>query len=115
MAESSFARQLKKGVMDMIVLQLVGEKDTYGYELIQELSRRGEDFFTLKEGTLYPVLYRLEDNGLIEAFWKHEVGRSVPKEYYRITENGREKLREYIGVWKSFENCVDSLCGEGEP
>ena len=115
MAESSFARQLKKGVMDMIVLQLVGEKDTYGYELIQELGRRGEDFFTLKEGTLYPVLYRLEDNGLIEAFWKHEEGRSVPKKYYRITENGREKLREYIGVWKAFENCVDSLCGEGEP
>ena len=55
----------------MIVLKLVAEKDTYGYELLLELSERGDGFFDLKEGTLYPVLYRLEDSGMIEAFWQN--------------------------------------------
>lgn len=110
--DSRFARQMKKGVLDMIVLKLVAEKDTYGYELLLELSERGDGFFDLKEGTLYPVLYRLEDSGMIEAFWQNGTGRSTPKKYYRITDAGRETLTEYLGIWKQFEKCVDDLCEE---
>ncbi|MCC2254505.1 PadR family transcriptional regulator [Ruminococcus sp. CLA-AA-H200] len=113
--DNRFAQQMKKGVLDMIVLKLISEKDTYGYELLQELEKRGDGFFDLKEGTLYPVLYRLEDGGLIEASWKNGEGRTVPKKYYRITEDGRKLFAEYRDIWSRFSTCVERICGEEEP
>ena len=97
----------------MIVLKLIGEKDTYGYEILQELERRGSDFFTLKEGTLYPVLYRLEDSGLICSSWQPGEGRNAPKKYYSITEDGSKAYEEYRIIWKKFEDCIRQICGEG--
>ena len=117
--ESRFTQQLKKGVLEMVVLCIILEKDTYGYELLQELGKRGEGFFDLKEGTLYPILYRLEDDGLIQSSWKQDPERSggrrpAPKKYYRITEAGSRAAEDYRDIWKKFEQCVDHLCGEGE-
>lgn len=111
--DNKFAQQLKKGVLDMVVLRLVEEKSTYGYEIIQQLEQRGEGFFNLKEGTLYPVLYRLEDSGLIESFWQNGEGRTAPKKYYTITEKGSETYREYRNLWMEFQNCISHICGEG--
>ena len=65
--ESRFERQLKKGALEMLVLGLVCAGPTYGYELLDSMARRSNGLFALKEGTLYPNLYRLEDDGLIEA------------------------------------------------
>ena len=58
--EDSFAQQLKKGVLEMLVLKLICEKPAYGYELLSELKKSSQGRFCLKEGTLYPILYRLE-------------------------------------------------------
>ena len=109
--EEKFAQQLKKGVLDMVVLKLISKKQTYGYELLQELEQQGEGFFQLKEGTLYPVLYRLEDSGLIEASWKMSEGRTAPKKYYQITEKGNQIYHAYESIWKDFHACVEKLCG----
>ena len=68
--EERFIQQLKKGVLDMVVLQLVAQRNTYGYEMLQQLEEESNGFFTLKEGTLYPILYRLEDNKLIQSAWQ---------------------------------------------
>lgn len=110
--EEKFIRQIKKGVLDMIVLRLVTAKDTYGYEIIQELERKGNDFFQLKEGTLYPVLYRLEDSGLIRSEWKFQEGRNTPKKYYTATGRGREAFQNYRSVWEQFVQTVNEICGE---
>lgn len=110
--ENKFIQQMKKGVLDMIVLNIIRKKHTYGYELIQKLEREGEGFFDLKEGTLYPVLYRLEDSGFIRASWHTEEGRTAPKKYYEITEEGRTVLEEYRKIWGNLKICVDRLCGE---
>jgi PadR family transcriptional regulator PadR len=59
--------QLKKGILSIIVLKLIGDRDMYGYEIIQELDVLSDGYYKLKEGTLYPVLYRLEDSGWIES------------------------------------------------
>ena len=112
--DNKFAQQLKRGVLDMVVLRLVQEKSTYGYEILQNLEQRGEGFFDLKEGTLYPVLYRLEDSGLIESFWQNGEGRAAPKKYYTITEKGRETYGEYRNLWTHFQSCITKLCGEGD-
>lgn len=112
--ENRFAQQIKKGVLDMIVLKLISERDTYGYELIQQLEKRGHDFFKLKDGTLYPVLYRLEDSGLIVSAWKNGEGRSTPKKYYSITKAGWEAYQRYWQTWTEFSACVARLCEEEE-
>ena len=109
--EEKFAQQLKKGVLDMVVLKLISQRQTYGYELLQKLEQQGEGFFQLKEGTLYPVLYRLEDSGLIEASWKMSEGRTAPKKYYQITEKGNQIYQAYESIWKDFHACVEKLCG----
>lgn len=110
--ENKFAQQLKKGSLDMVVLRLILKKQTYGYEILQELERLGRDFFTLKEGTLYPVLYRLEDNGLIESSWQQGHGRSAPKKYYSVTEKGQKAYLEYRELWVEFQRCIQKICEE---
>lgn len=109
-----FVQQMKKGVLDMVVLKVLAEKDNYGYEILQELERRGGDFFHLKEGTLYPVLYRLEDSGCICSAWQEGQGRSAPKKYYTVTEQGKEVYEQYWNQWNEFVACVKSICEEGE-
>ena len=68
--------------------------------------------FELKEGTLYPVLYRLEDQGWIEPEWeqpKPGAKRGVPRKYYRLTAPGKEQLAQLKREWKSFAGSVNDL------
>ena len=64
------------------------------------------------EGTLYPILYRLEDDGLIEAVWQQETGRAAPRKIYSVTEKGREENERRLGLWAGFRTAVDHFCGE---
>ena len=60
-----YEQQMKKGVLEMLVLKLLSEDEKYGYQLISELKEKSGEMFLLKEGTLYPILYRLEDEALV--------------------------------------------------
>lgn len=112
--ESKFVQQLKKGVLDLVVLRLIANADTYGYEIIQKLEKTGGPHFKLKDGTLYPVLYRLEDSGYIRSAWQMNEGRANPKKYYSITPEGRQKYQEYWDSWNAFNESVRQICGEGD-
>lgn len=79
---------MKKGVLDMLVLKLLSEDEKYGYQIISELRDRSRERFLLKEGTLYPILYRLEEDGLVESRWSGAEGRKVPRKYYHISGHG---------------------------
>ena len=68
--ESRFSRQMKKGVLEMLVLGLVCEQPGHGYELLNRLAVRSGGFLHTREGTLYPILYRLEDDGFISSSWQ---------------------------------------------
>ena len=85
--------ELRRGV---VVLAVLSQMDTarYGYSLIQSLAEQGLD---IEEGTLYPLLRRLEKQGLLESEW--EVGESRPRKYYRISDTGREVLSTLIAEW----------------
>ena len=112
--EDRFSQQLKKGVLEMLVLKLICGKATYGYELLSLLKEQSGGRFVLKEGTLYPILYRLEDDGLIAAKWSQGEGRSAPKKIYEATEAGRqENLRRQL-LWKEFEATVNGFLTGGE-
>ena len=68
--ESRFSRQMKKGVLEMLVLGLVCEQPGHGYELLNRLAVRSGGVLHTREGTLYPILYRLEDDGFISSSWQ---------------------------------------------
>ncbi len=106
-------RELKRGTLEMILLKLLSERPMYGYELVSTLEVRGGPPFQLKEGTLYPVLYRLEDAGLIEAHWE-TLERGVPRKYYRLTRAGTEQLEALVEEWHEFARAISRLLAAGE-
>lgn len=112
--EDRFSQQLKKGVLEMLVLHMICQQPSYGYELLQRLKGESHGRFTLKEGTLYPILYRLEDDGFIVARWSQGEGRTAPKKMYEATEAGRlEDIRRY-GIWTEFEETVNGILAGGD-
>jgi PadR family transcriptional regulator PadR len=110
MPEKLFDRELKRGTLDMILLSLISEREMYGYELISTLEERGGSAFQVKEGTLYPVLYRLENAGFIEARWE-TAERGVPRKYYHLTPAGSQQLQELTKAWQEFSSAIDVLLG----
>ena len=108
------ARQLKRGTLEMILLKLLEERPKYGYELVSELAERTAGGFELKEGTLYPVLYRLEDQGFIEPEWQAPK-RGVPRKYYRLTDVGGGRLEELRRQWRAFSESVELLMAGAAP
>ena len=101
-----YEKQMKKGILEMLILKLVGQEPKYGYQIIQEMKEKSQDTFLLKDGTLYPILYRLEDDGLVVSEWSELEGTQVPRKYYRITEQGRQALEEIESVWRRISDGV---------
>lgn len=95
-----YERQMKKGVLDMLVLKLLEAEPKYGYQIIQEMREKSEETFLLKDGTLYPILYRLEDDRLVISRWSEAERKQVPRKYYEITQDGIRALQEMEKVWK---------------
>jgi len=106
-----YEQQMKKGVLEMLVLQLLSEQEKYGYQLICELRDKSREMFQLKEGTLYPILYRMEDDGLVRSRWSQPQNKEVAKKYYQITEEGKENLQHLKELWQSFSLTVNEVLG----
>ena len=104
------AREQEPGGMDLLILHLLAERDMYGYEMVTELASRSNEVFQLKEGTLYPLLHRLEKDGAVSAYEEEKEGRV--RRYYRLTRKGGEKLRERTEAWETYSGAVNAvLCG----
>ena len=112
--EDRFSQQLKKGVLEMLVLRLICCKPTYGYELLTSLREKSGGRFVLKEGTLYPILYRLEDEGMIRAKWSQGEGRVAPKKIYEATEAGVLENIRRMSLWKEFTETVNGFLEEAQ-
>lgn len=111
--EQQFARQLKKGALEMLVLALLDRRASHGYELLLRLKESTGGQLVLKEGTLYPILYRLEDDGCIVSAWQSPTGEpQTPKtarKVYQITGQGRAVLAEHLEVWRQFKDSVEQV------
>lgn len=112
--EDRFSQQLKKGILEMLVLKLICDAPNYGYELLNQLKEQSNQMFLLKEGTLYPILYRLEDEGLITASWQTGTGRAAPKKIYEATAAGRQENLRRQQIWHAFENTVNVFLSGGK-
>lgn len=99
------------GSTNLLVLSLLQHKDMYGYEIIRELEIRSDDTFKFKEGTLYPVLHRLENEGFLKSYKeKAETGRE--RKYYKVTPKGVKQLKEEKKQWKVFSTSLNQVIGE---
>lgn len=96
----------------LLVLSLLSGEDMYGYQMIVELARRSNRTFDMKEGTLYPVLHGLEQEGFVEAYRK-EAPTGRERKYYHLTRKGREALREEEQAWKRYSGAVDAVLRSG--
>lgn len=109
--DEKYERQMKKGVLDMLVLKLLEPEAKYGYQIIQEMKEKSGETFLLKDGTLYPVLYRLEDDGLVISQWSRAEGKKPSRKYYEITADGKAALAGIEKVWKRISGGIQKIMG----
>ena len=106
-------RELARGTLELAVLHLIREKARYGYDLLTTLIDATDGALDVKEGTLYPVLHRLEDGGYIEASWEAE-GRAAPRKYYGITKAGKQRLVALRSEWERLASGMTQLLDGGK-
>ena len=98
--------QLLKGVLDMCLLAIISEEPSYGYEMVKKLAARGLDL--VSEGTIYPVLSRLQKGGLVEGYLVESSGGPARK-YYRLTGSGGQALESWQRGWRQLAAGVENV------
>lgn len=94
----------------LLLLSLLEDTDRYGYEIIKEIDIRSDKTFQFKEGTIYPVLHKLENNGYVKSYMaKGDTGKE--RKYYQITSRGKKQLAEEKKKWEMFSNSVNKVLG----
>jgi PadR family transcriptional regulator PadR len=101
-------RELKRGTLELVVLELLAPGEAYGYEIASKLTERTQGALEITDGTLYPVLYRLERAGFVDVRWETPA-RGVPRKYYRLTEAGRRELHQLAQEWTTFAGAMARL------
>ncbi len=96
--------QLKKGVLELLVLLIVSKKDKYGYELVEAVSK----IVDVNEGTIYPILKRLTNEGYFETYLE-ESKEGPPRKYYHITALGKKQCEEQKCEWEKFATSVNTF------
>ena len=107
-ARRSIGRELKRGSLELIVLHLLEPGEAYGYEIVSKLTAQTNGTLEVTDGTLYPVLYRLERAGHVAVRWETPA-RGVPRKYYQLTESGRKELGRLREDWAAFAKAMTKL------
>src|SRR5690625_3058108 len=108
-----FRRELVKGSTSILVLQLLLERDMYGYELAKEINQRSDQHLEMKEGSLYPALHKLEKQEYVEHYWKKQT-KGPDRKYYRITAQGENILAERTSEWHEYIQVMNQIIGRSE-
>jgi len=99
--------QLKKGVLELCVLSLLSRGDSYAYEIASKLTNG----IGMGEGTIYPLMRRMQDDGQVSTYLMEAPG-GPPRKYYRITETGRATLKAQREEWKNFMTSIEKMLGD---
>lgn len=108
---SSWKSQLRKGAVELAVLAALEAESRYGLELLDALVATGA--LDITEGTIYPLLNRLQRDGKIGSTWVEMEGASHPRKYYHLTEEGRALVAAMKTEWSRFARGMNSLVEEG--
>lgn len=103
--------QMLKGMLEGCILKIISQRETYAYEISQQLERYG--FGVISEGTIYPIILRLQKNELVVSELRDS--NSGPKrKYYYLTEKGQLYLENFMASWKELDNAVNKLLGDSK-
>ena len=102
-------KTVSSGNISMLLLQLLSEKDMYGYEMIEELEKRSEYVFSLKAGTMYLLLHAMESKKHLVSYEKEAQGKV--RRYYTITKQGRAELLKKKEAWETYSKAVGQVIG----
>ena len=100
--------QLRKGVLELCVLEILSRADSYAYDIASQLAER----IGMGEGTVYPLMRRLYTDGLVETYLV-ESSEGPPRKYYKLTRSGRSTLQQHRASWRAFSQAVDKIVGRG--
>ena len=108
MAADNFKNNFKKGATALLILTFLQEGDMYGYQISQTLLERSDGEFSIPEGSLYPALYKLIDNGYISDH-REQAGRRLTRVYYHLEDSGREHLQQLMSDYLSVKNSIEKI------
>lgn len=108
MVATDLSRELKRGSAELLILSLLEERERHGYDLARLIDERSSGAISFHVASLYPTLYRMEDNGLIEGRWVEKAGQRR-RRYYRLTAAGRKTLARQRGLWAQFVAGLESV------
>lgn len=101
---------MRRGAAELAVLGLLEGHERYGLELMEAFRSRPD--IGIADGTIYPLLNRLEKEGRIESRWAPDLGAGPPRKYYRLTSAGADALAAMRPIWRAFRNQMDELLGD---
>jgi len=96
--------QFKKGVLELCVLALLAQRDCYGYEIVNDISKK----ISISEGTIYPLLRRLKNEGYVTTYLQESL-EGPPRKYYKLTESGRKIYENLADEWREFATNVNDF------
>lgn len=110
MEKSDWIAQVKRGILEYSIMSILSKKETYGYDIIDTLSRW--EVLKTKEGTVYPLLKRLEKEQLIQHNWKESKEGLPPRKYYSLTDEGKLFLQMMDNEWKNLTGAIKKIKSE---
>ena len=110
MASTMLEREMKRGSAELLILALLDERERHGYDIGKQIEAASGGRLTFRIGSLYPILCRLEDRGLITGRWIERAGERR-RRYYRLTPLGRKALAHERDLWKQFVSTIDAITG----
>jgi PadR family transcriptional regulator, regulatory protein PadR len=114
MDSRTVSKEVKKGSADLLILALVEQRARHGYEIGRLIEDKSQGALSYHMGSLYPTLYRLEDEGLVEGRWVEKAGQRR-RRYYKLTAAGRKQLASERSVWQNFFLALDRVAGLKQP
>ena len=108
--DNKYIGQFKKGSLEMVLLHIISRGETYGYEILTRLNKKsGHVLGFAREGTIYPILYRLEKSGFISSRVSSSQSSASSRKFYSITPSGQELLNGLLSFWEEYKQCIDDL------
>ncbi len=105
-----WSKEIKRGAVALAIMALLVRGRAYGYELVKRLDEYAS-FLALEQGTVYPLLRRMEQRGLLRAEWDY-TDPAKPKKYYQLTDDGIEALRKMCEIWSTMSEGMNKIIGE---
>ena len=103
----------KRGTAELLVLHLLQKEDLYGYQITHAFDEKSEGDYTMLEGSLYPILYKLTEAGYISDYTRL-VGKRRTRRYYHIEDSGREYYKDILNDYLTIINSIDKILDRGE-